>query len=217
MPRRFKTRVSQSFVVCGLLSLAALGGCANPQPHAVLLPSAQPVATAAPTHAANDAVHIFLINGLDPFNYGQLDALAEHLRQTYRHTELFQMFESAAIEERIALVRERDPRARIVLVGFSFGANVARTVAQDLSEEDATIDLLVYLGGNTLHNIPRDRPRNVRRIVNVLALGILWHGAQLDGAANIQLNDTYHYGSPTHPFTIQMLEQELAALAAWPY
>src|SRR5262249_59643625 len=92
-----------------------------------------------------------------------------------------------------------------VLVGFSLGANMVRDLALDAKSEGVPIDLLVYLGGNTLENIPEDRPDNALRIVNILASGCLWNGAWLDGAENIHETDVWHFRTPTHPRTLDVL------------
>ena len=75
-------------------------------------------------------------------------------------------------------------------------------------------DLLVYLGGNTLHNTPHDQPENAGHIVNVLAHGSVWNGDTLDRAENLQAGDVGHFGSPTHPTTVEALARGLAEVAA---
>jgi hypothetical protein len=50
--------------------------------------------------------------------------------------------------------------------------------------------------------------------VNILAQGWIWNGAELDGAENVQLGDTYHFGSPRHATTRELLARELAMVAS---
>src|SRR5262249_17358630 len=98
--------------------------------------------------------------------------------------------------------------------GFSFGANMARYLAQGMKSHDIPVDLLVYLGGNTLHNNDYDQPANVKRMLNILASGAIWHGDTMERAENIQVPDVWHFGSPTHQKTIEALARELALVAA---
>src|SRR5207302_11348898 len=111
-------------------------------------------------------------------------------------------------------IRQKDCDARFVLVGFSFGANVIRDIALAAQEVGIEIDLLVYLGGNTHKNRPKDQPENVKRIVNILAHGCIWNGDTMDRAENVQVIGRWHFGSPSHPFTLQVLAQDLAEIAS---
>ena len=99
------------------------------------------------------------------------------------------------------------------VIGFSFGANMVRNIAQDVKQEGIPIELLVYMGGNTLKNIPSDRPENAVRIVNILASGCIWNGAWLDRAENLHETDVWHFGSPSHPRTLHLLAEELSRVA----
>ena len=74
--------------------------------------------------------------------------------------------------------------------------------------------MLIYLGGNTLENSPKDQPENVGKIVNILASGLIWHGDALERAENIQLPDVWHFGSPSHEQTLNTLARELAEVAS---
>src|SRR5207302_11031816 len=69
------------------------------------------------------------------------------------------------------------------------------------------------LGGNRLTNDLKDRPENVARIVNILATGWIWNGAALDDAENVNYDDVWHFGSPTHPKTLDLLTHELLQVA----
>src|SRR5262249_35646320 len=73
-------------------------------------------------------------------------------------------------------IHQEDPQARFVLIGFSFGANMVCSLANSMNKDGIPLDLLVYLGGNTLHNNEHDQPPNTKRILNILATGAIWHG-----------------------------------------
>lgn len=163
---------------------------------------------------ARKHVYIFLVNGFDPFHYADVPGLAEYIRSLgYEHVYYSELITAGSLLEQIEQVPRWDDRARIVLIGYSFGANAARNLAHSLAEEGITVDLLVYLNGNTLRNTTWDRPANARRVINILAWGVLLDGAQLDNAENIEIPDAWHFNTPTHPLTLNLLQHELAALA----
>lgn len=159
-------------------------------------------------------VYVFFIHGLDPLDYANLSGVRDYVQSLgFIKTYYGQLYHTAYFRKEICRIHQEDPEARFVLIGFSFGANMVRDVAQAVRDDDVFIDLLVYLGGNTLDNSPVDRPENCGHIVNILATGCVWNGAQLDGATNLYYDGVWHFGSPSHLKTLQILADELAAVA----
>jgi hypothetical protein len=159
-------------------------------------------------------VHIFFVNGLDPLDYCNLKGLAGYCNQLgFANTYRGQLFHGKHFHKQIVRIHQEDPDSRFVLVGFSFGANVMRDMALELQREGIDVDLLVYYGGNTLENEPRSKPENAGHVVNILAHGYIWHGARIDGAENYQLEDVWHFGSPTHRVSLEVLGRELMTIA----
>ncbi len=164
---------------------------------------------------SRDHVHIIFVHGMDPFDCANLAGVRDYVQQLGFHKTYYgQLYHSHHFESELRRIHEEDPDARFVLIGFSFGANMARDLAQSAKKNGITIDLLVYLGGNTLKNVPRDRPENVGRVINILANGRIWNGDTLEQAENIQVPDVWHFGSPTHPYTLEVLARELAMVAS---
>jgi hypothetical protein len=162
-----------------------------------------------------DHVYVFFIHGLDPFDCANLTGVRDYLHSMgFRKTYFGQLYHTPYFEKEICRLRQEEPEAEFVLVGFSLGANMVRSMAQHVKDQGIDIALLVYLGGNTLEDIPYDRPDNARRIVNILASGCIWNGAWLEGAENLHLTDVYHFGSPTHPQTLELLAREMTEVAA---
>lgn len=160
-------------------------------------------------------VHVFLIHGMDPLDLANLNGLTEYIQQLgYLKTHYGQLYHLWEFKKEIRRIHQADPQARFVLIGFSFGANMVRELANAVKEDGIGIDLLIYLGGNTLENTPENQPEHVVRIVNILAAGCIWNGAQLDRAENLHFTNVWHFGSPTHPRTRALLARELAAVAA---
>jgi hypothetical protein len=159
-------------------------------------------------------VYIFFIHGLDPLDYANLSGVRDYVQSLgFIKTYYGQLYHTHYFEKELRRIHCEDPDARFVLVGFSFGANMVRDVAQSVKRDGIFIDSLVYLGGNTLENRPKDRPENVGHLVNILATGCIWNGDHLDDATNLNYDDVWHFGSPSHLQTLRILAEELAAVA----
>ncbi len=159
-------------------------------------------------------VHIFLIHGLDPLDLANLRGLTEYLQQLgYLKTHYGQLYHLWAFKKEMLRLHKEEPQTRFVVIGFSFGANVACELVNAVKEDGIVIDLLVYLGGWALSNTPRTCPENVAHVVNILTAGCPWDG-NLAGADNLQYDDVWHFGPPTHPQTRKLLARELAVVAA---
>jgi hypothetical protein len=151
---------------------------------------------------------------MDPFDWANLQGVRDYVQSLgYIKTHYGQLYHVWQFESDLRRVHREDPDARFVLVGFSFGANMVRNVAHDANAEQVPIDLIVYLGGNTLKDCPEDKPENAVHIVNILATGCVWNGDHLEGADNINYGDVWHFGSPSHPKTLSVLAEELANVA----
>ncbi|MBX7103323.1 MAG: hypothetical protein K1X57_04540 [Gemmataceae bacterium] len=173
------------------------------------------------TKAAKEHIHIFAVNGLNPMCLGNFNGLCEYLkRQGYTNTYFGQLYTCANFADRARQVRQADPEAKIVLIGFSLGANSVRTIANDLAKDGTSVDLLVYMVGDYVYNKPASRPDNVRRILNIRAQGIvltggdlMFNGEDIDGARNHRLN-VRHILVPSRRETLELLTNELAGVVA---
>jgi hypothetical protein len=178
------------------------------------LPQEQLVVAKTLPPCCRDHVYIFLIHGMDPLDYANIAGVKDFLNSLgYRKTFYGQLYHTLFFDSELERLSKEDPHGRFVVIGFSFGANMARFLANSAREKGITIDLLVYLGGNTLKNEVHDQPDNVLQIVNILASGAIWNGAWMDRAENIHETDVFHFGSPTHPATLEVLIRELVIVA----
>jgi hypothetical protein len=160
-------------------------------------------------------VYVFFIHGVDPLDFANLGGVRDYVQSLgFIKTYYGQLYHTSYFTDEIRKIHAREPEARFALVGFSFGANQVRNIANTLRDEDISIDLIVYLGGNTLTNTEEDRPANVGRVVNILATGWVWNGTTMDNAENVTYDNVWHFGSPTHPHTLDVLARELTEVAA---
>jgi hypothetical protein len=192
-----------------------LGGCTTAIVNPIEPLRAQQVAEPKDVpQACRDHVYVFFIHGMDPLDVANLGAVNDYIRSLGFHRTYYgQLYHYWYFTDEVRRIHKEDPKARFALVGFSFGANMVRDIANKVKDDGVPIDLLFYLGGNTLENKPSDRPEHVAHIVNILATGWIWHGAELDGALNVNYDDVWHFGSPAHPRTVRMLTKELSEIA----
>jgi hypothetical protein len=164
-----------------------------------------------PSYGA-DHLYIFLINGVAPMHLGNLKGLGEHLKERgYLHIQYGELTAVSRFQTMIRQIQQDDPSARFVLVGFSLGANKVCELAQATAVDGITIDLLVFLSGNHwLGGLPNEKPSNVTRVVNILASGFLAHTGQRTWAESTQVPGAWHFGTPGHTKTLDLLIRLLA-------
>jgi len=163
-----------------------------------------------------DHVYIFFVNGLDPVDYGNLVGLRDYVQKMGFHKTYYgQLYHVPYFESEMCKIHKSDPDARFVLVGFSLGANLVHTLARAVADDGVQIDLMVYLSGNhPVAMMPRDKPDNVCQVLNILASGCMKKFGERDYADNLRLEHTCHFGSPTHPQTLEVLCTALTHIAA---
>ena len=167
-----------------------------------------------------DRVHFFLINGLDPLMASNVHGVAAYFRSIgFTNTNSFQWPQTPKARRQIENLHRTNPEARIVLMGFSVGANCVRGLANNLQRDGVYIDCLIYVGGDTVFNTASSKPANVGQIVNITGHGLIFLGRDLyfkgdtiDGAANHRL-DARHMNIPTSSDTINLVGNAVIALA----
>jgi hypothetical protein len=211
-----------TLAVVGAGCLAAAGGCrALPlaAPEASLRESLRAPGEGCQVVPLKGHVHLFAVNGTDPFCVAGLDVLCDRLRGCgYRDTRFGRLCTSHRFGTEIRRLRATDPEARVVLIGYSTGCNYARSIANDLNRDGVKVDLLVYLAGDFIHDGPYSCPPNACRVVSVRANGIAVLGGDLFfnrdallGACNFRV-PCHHLRLPVHDQTLPLLLRELEAI-----
>ena len=159
-----------------------------------------------------DHVYVFLMNGLDLTGYGNLAGLRDYLLDLgICRTYYGQLHHACWFVKEIRRLHREDPDARFVLIGFSFGADMVHAVARAVEADDVHFDLMVLLSCNhPFLGLPHDRPKNVGKVINILAGGRLSREDERPWAENVRLCDAFHFGPPTHPATLRLVAHELA-------
>ena len=163
--------------------------------------------------ACKNKVYVFFLHGIDPFDLANLEGVNEYVRSIgYIKTYYGQPFHVFQYEKEIVALRKREPNARIVLVGFSYGAGLICDLACSLGKQQIDIDLAVYIDCVRLEGRPLIRPDNVVKVVNILAAD-RQHRSEVEQAENLHYNDVRHFGTVTHRNTLRMLVRELGEVA----
>ena len=159
-----------------------------------------------------DHTYLFFINGLDPYYLANFRGQCQYMKTLgYSNAYCGQMNHTSLFRQMINQIRKDDAEARVVVIGYSIGANYARTLANLLKDDGVHVDLLVYLGGDTIKDGAQSRPDNVGRVLNInghgmilLGYDLLFHGDDIKGAANHRL-DARHFLLPTRPESMELL------------
>ncbi len=194
-----------------------IGGPA-PQPNPVIV---ETVPAPLPPEAARDHTYFLVVNGADPLFLAKVDQFCDGIRCAgYKNVELYMLRHGWATEKQICCIRRHDPNAKIVLVGYSFGAKVVRKVCNSLDCQKVWVDMLVYIGGDYINDSDFSRPMNAGRIVNINGHGFIgtggdlfFNGTEIGGAANYRLC-ARHFGLPKQPDTLGILLQHVAEMNA---
>jgi hypothetical protein len=170
---------------------------------------------------ARDHVHVFLVNGLDPGNICNFRGLYDYVCNLgFGNVYFGQMWDAPHFVHQIWQIRCRDPQAKIFLLGYSAGANVVNLMAHALKQEGTSIDVLVYLAGDTICNCKVARPVNACKVLNIRAWGLVFlaggliHGANIEGCENYTIGFVRHSCVSRNPQLLELLAAELIALAA---
>jgi hypothetical protein len=157
---------------------------------------------------------VFLLHGLDPFDWAGLGELREFIAGLgVSSTRLHEFFEVSSVRQEIAGEKAKHPDARIVVIGFSAGALSARRLVNTLHEQHGIdVDVLIYLGGGFVDDSDYSRPPYVGEVVHILADTPVFRGAPITGADNYRILGIGHFDSPCHPLTWGIISQRVQAL-----
>ena len=156
-------------------------------------------------------VYVYFIHGLDPCDYSNLHGVEQFCHELgFANTVFVALHQGADVVSHIECTKARDASARIVIYGYSAGADIARRTANTLHDRDEIdVDLLFYVSGITLLDIKSSRPEYVGKIVHILDGGKVIPGMQLTGADNYRFSDLGHFHTPMDPRTLGIFKSEL--------
>lgn len=160
---------------CGSLTIAILGALTL-SGYAVVPTSSFSTAVAARCDTCRDSVHIVFVHSpADAADVAGLSKVAASFCEAgFENTTTFNLYHDGSAESLACRVREihaGDPGCRVMLIGYSSGALIARSAARCLEPDGICIDTLVYLDAAILHVIREEEPCNVLRHVLIYREG----------------------------------------------
>jgi hypothetical protein len=163
--------------------------------------------------ACKNRVYIFLFQGVDPLDVGNLDGLCDYLHSLgFIKTYCGMPYHVSYFAKETRRIHEKEPTSRFVVMGFGCGAPVARELTCKLEKADIPVDLLVYLDGVSFDHETLDQPANACHVVHVVA-GKRKDENEIVEGDYIECESAWRAGTPTHPATLKMLARELPVVA----
>lgn len=160
-----------------------------------------------------NAVHVFFVHGIDPLDFSNYEGLHAYVQSLgYIKTYYGWPYHAYHFEKQMRKLRQEEPDARLVLIGFSYGAGLVRDMACSVRAAGIDVDLVVYIDGVLYNDRPLHRPANVCRVVNILSCYRKEDRAVRE-AENHRFDDVWHFGTVTHPQTLRLLARELGDVA----
>lgn len=213
---RWRRLLGQGLLALGLAGGAGCINCLHPvrPPRPEVIEPCQVL-----PKACRSQVYVFFVNGLDPLNKDNLTGVRDYVQALgFIKTYYGQIYHVFWFDDEIRRLHQEVPDARFVLVGYGRGANMVRSMAHTLQADDVPIDVLMYLGGESMKPGPCHPPENVHRVINIMACGAGQGCHDLGdsgaGVETICVTDVGQAGLPTHPETLDILTRELMAVAA---
>ena len=196
-------------LLAGALSVC---GCAVPQ-------SRYTEDVAARCDDCRGNVHvIFVRSPVDAADVAGLANVAESMRLAgFCNTQIFNTFHDGRAEDlacRVRKIYQCHPGCRVMLVGFSSGALIARNAAKCLEADQRCIDSLVYVDSSVLHFVGcGDEPCNVRRHLLIYRDGTALPATCCGEATVCRIPEWNHLKVPSHECTVDALFCEAIRLS----
>ena len=213
IPQLAKLDITRSPLALILLAGAfAVSGCAVPQSRYI-----EDVAARCEDCRGNMHV-IFVRSPVDAADVAGLANVAESMRLAgFCNTKIFNTFHDGGARNlagRVRKIYQCHPDCRVMLVGFSSGALIARNAAKCLEADQVCIDSLVYVDSSVLHFVGcGDEPCNVRRHLLIYRDGTALPATCCREASVCRIPEWNHLKVPSHECTVDALFCEAIRLS----
>jgi hypothetical protein len=155
-------------------------------------------------------VHVYVIDGVDPFGWAGMRAVADRIRSSGYETRFGGWYQARQFEREIRSLHAQQPGTQFAIIGYSFGVYQAKAVANRLTRDGIPVAMVGYVGGDYLRNSSSDVPAGPQ-VVNVRGNGYLltgrnlfFNGTDLTGAQNVRLSAN-HFVLPKQQETLDAL------------
>lgn len=193
---------------------ATLPGCIGLQPSGLAVTQAcQDKCEAAP-RCCRGNVHVFLVHGFDPFDFGGTGDLRHTLnRLGFKQVYSGQFYHASGFADEIKDLAAANANARFVIVGIGAGVDAALSLADTVGEHGVTIDLLASVDSPFWSSAPAEKPSNVQRVLALHDWPSAWVSWTPSAEMDIAVPDSGWLGVRSHPLTLETLALELASVA----
>jgi hypothetical protein len=163
---------------------------------------------------ARSGVHIFLIHGIDPGSEGKLLDVRDYLHSL----NFFKTYTAAScrtswVTEQMLKVREENPQARFVLIGYDPGTQAVDKLAQHCVANEYPLDVILYLQPTGWEPKTEDDLPTVPRKIAILGESSDKQREALPGIEQVVISDISGRNVPYHEITHRYLATELAEIA----
>ncbi|CAN5626559.1 hypothetical protein BH11PLA2_BH11PLA2_40440 [soil metagenome] len=116
--------------------------------------------------ADRNRVHVYIINGDDPFGSTSLGKLKAELNASgFAQVNYGGLFYAPWFESKIRRLQFEDPQAKVILIGHGFGVGTADGIAARLSREGIAVETVVALSPRYMPGFNTQPVHDVRRVV----------------------------------------------------
>lgn len=149
-------------------SLVASPGCLTLCPHSLELPPECMQACRELPCCSRGRVFVFLIDGFDPLDGCGVSCVRRSLIDLgFIKVYDGHFYHSNWFADEMRRIHAEEPDAHFVVVGFSTGAETARSLAECVAADDITVDLLAVVDGPLWTAAIPEKPENVVRVVHL--------------------------------------------------
>ena len=202
----------------GILVMFLMTGCAgSPLRQTVTAPKELCHECRALPQCQRDHVYIFMVNGFTvlPHIYGSLNGMSDFIEDLgLKRPRVATHYWRWRFQDEIRAIYQRDPEARIVLIGYSMGGGVVQEIARTMCAEGVPIALVIFIDPHGICSDFDHRPGNVVRSVNILSRSPILGGRALGEAENHEVDTFWHLAAPKNRTCVETLARELVGVAA---
>jgi hypothetical protein len=149
-----------------LLCLLPGLGCVSPNHRATELALSPEEGGEGMPLATRNRVHVYIINGNEPFSTSGIDKLRKKLNESgFAKVSAGGLFYGRYFENAIRKQHHEDPEARFILVGYGFGVASADSIAARLQGEGVPIDSVIAMAPRSFPGWNTTPDPNLNRIV----------------------------------------------------
>lgn len=203
-------RIAGAFVL--LAALTAAPGCVSLHKPIALSSDCLTVCNDVPC-ACRGKVYVFLLSGFDPLDIDRVaDVRAALIRAGYTKIYNGQFYHGSFFAREMLRLTVEEPDAKFVLVGFSYGAETAVSLAETVGKQSVPIALLASVDPYWWSSAPAKKPANVGQTLHVHGERLLV-GAAASAGTDFQVPSSYPANVTAQPLGVEAVARAITEVA----